>query len=201
MRARSLTPAIKAKRTPLIIERDYPDGAEFTCCYCEQRFISGHPRWKKTWEHLDNHRENEELSNLKWAHKYCNIKKKTFTDYQIMAREFIKKNQEWQNAFDFEEFLRERKIKQPTEEQTEIELNTAHVQKTVEFLAEKITDEEPEYPLDDAIYCITARCRKETGHGSSQASRNYIKELCCSEGLYKIEKKRGKNYIVRRNAL
>lgn len=198
MHARSLTVAIKARRTPLIIERDYPNDEEYTCCYCEQRFIKDHPIWKKTWEHLDNDQKNEELWNLMWAHKYCNIKKDTCIDYQIMARDFIKKNQEWQNTFDIEEFLRARKIKQPTEEHTEIELNTAHFQKTVEFLVEKIPDDESEYVLNDAIYCITARCRKETGHGSPQSVRNYLHELYCDEGKYKIVKKSGKNCIMKR---
>ena len=199
LHARSLTVAVKAKRTPLIIERDYSNGEEYSCCFCEQRFLNDTPKWKKTWEHLDNDETNEELWNLMWAHWYCNEKKKTFIDYQIMAIDFIKKNQEWQNTFNTEEFLRERKIKQPREEHTEIELNTAHFQKTVEFLAEKITDDEPRHLLKDAIYCITARCRKDTGHGSPQAVRNYINELCCSEGSYKIEKKSGKNYIMRGN--
>ena len=198
MHARSLTSSIKAKRTPSIIERDYPNDIEYTCCFCEQRFLNNTVKWKKTWEHLDNDETNEELWNLMWAHWDCNQKKKTCIDYQIMASNFIKKNQEWQNNFDFERFLRERKIKQPKEEHTEIELNTAHFQKTVEFLAEKITDEESKQLLNDTIYCIAARCRKETGHGSPQAVRNYLNELCCSEGLYKIEKNSGKNYIMKR---
>ncbi len=99
MQARSLTSSVKAKRTPLIIERDYPNGEEPTCCYCEQRFINNTSKWKKTWEHLDNDETNEELWNLMWAHWYCNQKKKYFIDYQIMAQDLIKKNQEWQNTF------------------------------------------------------------------------------------------------------
>ncbi len=198
LHARSLTTAVKARRVPLLIERDYSNDEEHICCYCEQRFLNDIPKWKKTWEHLDNDETNEELWNLMWAHWNCNQKKKYFIDYQIMAQDLIKKNQEWQNIFDIEEFLKERKIKQPTEEHTEIELNTAHFQKTTEFLAEKIPDEESEHLLNDAIYCIAARCRKETGHGSSQAVRNYLNELCCSEQRYKIVKKSGKNYIMKR---
>lgn len=198
LHARSLTVAVKSKRTPLIIERDYPNGEEFICCYCEQRFLKNNPLWKKTWEHLDNDETNQELWNLKWAHWYCNQKKKTFTDYHIIAREFIKKNQEWQNKFDFEEFLRERKIKQPVEEHTEIELNIAHYEEATKFLAERLPDEDARHLLTDTINCISLRCRKKTGHGSSQSVRNYINELCCSEGNYKIQKISGKNYILRR---
>ena len=198
LQARSLTSSVKAKRTPLIIERDYPNGEEPTCCYCEQRFINNTSKWKKTWEHLDNDDTNEELWNLMWAHLYCNQIKKTFTDYQIMARELIKKNQEWQNVFDIEEFLRERKIKQPTQEHTEIDLNVRHWQITEQFLAEKLPDDQSKYLLTDAINCITLRCKKDTGHGSPQAVRNYLNTLACSEGPYKIEKIDGKNYIFRR---
>ena len=64
LQARSLTSAIKAKRTPVIIERDYPNDKEYTCCFCEQRFLNNTVKWKKTWEHLDNDETNEELWNL-----------------------------------------------------------------------------------------------------------------------------------------
>jgi len=195
--AKSLTKRIQAQRTPLIIERDYPNNEEYTCCYCEQRFIETHILWHRTWEHLDNNDENEELWNLAWAHWKCNQDKKIYAELQIQAREIIKKNKEWESNHDFES-AREREIKSPTEEQTEIDLNVAHMQVTREFLAEKLPNYDSKYPLKDAIFCIVARCRKQTGHGSPQSVRNYIDELSCSEEHYNREKQNGKNYIFRR---
>lgn len=182
-----------------MLMRDYPEypEQECTCCYCEQRFIENHPLWKRTWEHLDNDKTNQELWNLAWAHFFCNNKKKNDPDLQIIAFELIQKNKKWQSTFDFESAREREKLAEPAEH-TEIDLNTAHVQITTEFFAEKITGLNPSYPLGDAVYCIVLRCREETGHGSAQAVRNYINELCCSEGKYKIEGKKGKSYITKR---
>ena len=194
--AKSLTKNIQAKRTPLIIERDYPNGEEQTCCFCEQRFIDGDGVWHKTWEHLDNDKENEELWNLAWAHWHCNEKKRHDSDLQIQAREIIKKNQEWEENYDFES-VREREREIDKEPKTEIDINVTHFKIATEFLAEKINEVNPRYPLEDAIYSIVTRCRKKTGHGSHQAVRGYLKELTCSENKYQMEEKDGK-FIVRR---
>lgn len=198
LQARSLTPKIKNMRTPYIIARDYPNGEEFTCRYCEQRFINTNFKWKRTWEHLNNDKENNELWNLAWAHWQCNQQKKNNPELQVMAHELIKRNKQWEEENDFE-FARERKIKEPTEEQTEIDLNMAHHKITEEFLAEKLPDNNAKHTLSDAVNCIVLRCRKKTSHGSSQAVRNYLNVLSCSEGLYKVEKIDGKNYIMRRS--
>jgi hypothetical protein len=205
--AKSLTKRIKAQRTPHIIERDHPnsklsvdnpDYQEPVCCYCEQRFLSEHILWRRTWEHLDNNKENEELWNLSWAHWHCNEKKKNNADDQIRAREMIKKNQRWQENHDFE-LSSERENKTDQNIQSEIELSTTHFQVTTEYLAEKINRENYSITLEDAIYCIVARCRRKTGHGSQQAVRSYLKELTCSEGSYRREKIDGKNHLIRNN--
>lgn len=197
-----------AQRSPLMIERDYSEGEGQTCCFCEQRFISGHTLWKRTWEHLDNNDENEALWNLAWAHWKCNQDKIDDFDLQFQARDIIKKNQQWEkennvllesekkNSF---ESARAREKTQPANEDTEIDLNVAHHEIAENFLTEKIIDKNPRTQLSDSIHCITLRCRKQTGHGSAQAIRNYLNVLSCSEGIYKIEKIEGKNYIVRRS--
>lgn len=195
--AKSLTKNIQAKRTPFIIERDYSDGEEYTCCFCEQRFLPGNTLWRRTWEHLDNKEENEELWNLSWAHWKCNEKKKTDADLQIQAREIIKKNKQWEETFDFES-AREGERKIDTYTHTEMDLNIAHFKVTTEYLAEKIPEIGIHYPEEDAIYSIVARCRKLTGHGSHQSVRGYLKELTCSEGKYNCKKIDGVKQIFRR---
>lgn len=206
--AKSLTKRIKAQRTPFILERDYPksslhpsdpDYEEPVCCYCEQRFIEGHTLWHKTWEHLDNNKENEELWNLKWAHWKCNEDKIYSGELQSIAKDLIQENKKWEEQHDFE-LSSERESDKPTAAQPhfEADINTAHFQVTSEFLAEKIHEKNPLYELEDAIYSIVTRCRKKTGHGSHQSVRGYIKELCCTENKYEIEKKGGTKFIKRR---
>lgn len=204
--AKSLTRNIMAKRTPLILERDYPnsrlhiedpDYEEIVCCFCHQRFLEGNTKWRKTWEHLDNNKENEELWNLAWAHAYCNEKKRHDADLQIQARDLIKKNQAWEETFDFES-AREREGENKTDEQTEIDLNVAHRQIVSEFLAERLPKENSTWDFTDAINCITLRCETQTGHGSKQSVRNYLDVQCCSEGKYLKEKSKGKTILKRR---
>lgn len=203
---KSITRRIIAQRTPLVLERDYPlsllhpedpEYEEPVCCYCEQRFISGHKLWHKTWEHLDNDKTNQALWDLSWSHWHCNEKKKNDTDLQIQARDIIKKNREWEANYDFES-ASEREKTTDTQPHTEIDLSIAHFKVATEYLAEKINGVNPRYPLEDSIYSIVTRCRTLTGHGSSQATRGYLKELTCSENKYEIEKKDGKKFIIRR---
>jgi len=196
----SLTRNLQAKRTPLLIERNWPDGEEHVCCFCEQRFLQGNSKWSRTWEHLDNDKTNEALWNLEWAHLYCNEKKRHDADLQILARELIKKNQEWETKFNFDAFesARESERKTDTDEHTEIDLNKAHFEIAENFLHEKITKKNPRYLLSDAVSCIVLRCKKQTGHGSSQSVRNYLNVLSCTEGDYDTDKIEGKNYIFER---
>lgn len=185
-----------------MLERDCPNNEEETCCFCEQRFIPEHTLWRKTWEHLDNDKENESLWNLAWAHWHCNEKKKNDFDLQIQAREIIKKNQEWEEQFSFESAREgERENTTDTYEQTEIDLNKAHFELAQNFLTEKITNKSPRFLVSDAVSCIVLRCKKQTGHGSSQSVRNYINVLACSEGSYQIEKIEGKSFVQRRRVL
>ena len=195
MYAKSLTKNIQAKRTPLIIERDYPDGEEQVCFFCEQRFIKDHIRGKKTWEHLDNNDENQELWNLAWAHFDCNEKKRTDPDSQIHAHEKIKQNKRWEKTYDFE-YASEKKKNNDADEATEIDLNVAHRQIALEFLAEKLPNESEKWDFNDAISCIVLRCEKKTNHGSKQSIRNYLDVQACTEGKYRKEKISGTTYIM-----
>lgn len=197
-KAQSLTKRIKTQRTPLILQRDYPDNLEPVCCYCEQRFIENHPLWKRTWEHLNNDNTCEESWNLSWAHWKCNEDKVYSIDFQIIAQEIIKKNKKWDADNDFElSSERENKIDQNIH--SEIDLSTTHFQVATEYLAEKINCENYSIPLEDTIYCIVGRCREKTNHGSHQSVRAYLKELTCSEGSYRMDKKEGKYHIFRNN--
>ncbi|MCH8915788.1 MAG: hypothetical protein IIA82_08115 [Thaumarchaeota archaeon] len=188
---------MKMKLNPYIVARDYPnEEEEQVCCYCEQRFISTDPRWKRTYEHLDCNHENNSGWNIAYAHFKCNQDKKTNVDYQFIAHDLIKKNKEWDENNDFE-FTRERNKIFNTDEPTEIDLNVAHRKITEEFLAEKLSVDE-KLDFIDTINCITLRCENQTGHGSKQSVRNYLDVLSCSEGKYRKFKEGGKTWISKR---
>ena len=203
---KSLTRNLEAKMEPYLRQRDdpksllpvnHPDYLECTCCFCEQRFLEGDIKWGKTNEHLDNNRENNKPWNIAKAHRYCNEKKRYDSDLQIIASELIERNKKYEDEHPFES-ARERNKTQPIDEQTEIDLNVAHHEIAENFLHEKIIPQYPRYLLSDSINCIVLRCRKQTGHGSAQAIRNYINVLACTEGKYQIEKIEGKNYVQKR---
>jgi len=206
--AKSLTPNIIAKRTPLIIERDYPDDEEFTCCYCEQRFIENHHLWKKTWEHLDNDRTNEELWNLAWAHWHCNQKKKNDFDLELIAREIIQKNQEWESQFDFESLsvsVGEKGTPRQIHKDT-LELKEGDINLIANKLAKSQLEENlPPGCKDQISYRQTLRdihflLIKETdGRGSEQATRRALDVLTQSKFSEWEEKKLGKgNRVIQR---
>ena len=98
MNTKQLTLNKKAKFTPIIIERDYPNGAEHTCIFCGQSFLAGNPDWRKVWDHLDNDDSNNYDWNLGWAHDRCNQIKKFSAELQIIAYEKIKSNKKWVSA-------------------------------------------------------------------------------------------------------
>jgi len=85
----------KAKFTPLIMERDYPNKEEPFCLFCEGGFVETHKHYKRVWEHLNNDENDSRLENLVWAHSICNQQKKNDADMQIKANEKLKKNLLW----------------------------------------------------------------------------------------------------------
>lgn len=203
---KSFTKNLEAKMEPYLRQRDdpqsllpvdHPDYLECTCCFCGQRFLEGNTKWCKTTEHLDNNRENNKPWNITKAHRHCNEKKRYDPDLQIIASELIERNKKYEDEHPFES-LRAREKTQLVDEQTEIDLNVAHNEIAENFLNEKIVQKYPRHLLSDSINCIVLRCRKQTGHGSAQAIRNYINVLACTEGDYQIEKIEGKNYVQKR---
>ncbi len=188
-----------AKRTPFIIERDYPNAVEQTCCFCEQRFIKDHLLWKKTWEHLDDNDDNEELWNLAWAHHHCNEKKRYDADLQILAYEKIKQNKKWEETFDFESG-RERDKDSHTDELTEGNVNQI-INKLVKAELESLL---PENSIEIISYTKILRglhyltIQQTGGRGSEQATRRSLDAHCSIHAPWKDEKQGKGNRIIRR---
>lgn len=205
--AKSLTRKIQAKRTPLILERDYPnslleksdpDYAEQTCCYCEQRFMPKNPLYKKTFEHLDNDNTNQELWNLAWAHWKCNQDKKNTSDLQIQAKVIISHNQQWEENHSFDS-LKERDKTVENDDRTETEMQESSMPIVERYLAKNLTDDKDVIHMTKALDSIAFLIYKATGHGSQQTVRRYINMLTSDDGKYERRKIEGKTFILRRS--
>lgn len=201
MNTKQLTLNKKAKFTPIIIERDYPDGTEHTCLYDGQPFIANDPEWKKEWEHLNNDDTVNEDWNLAWAHARCNRIKKFSPDLQIIAHEKIKSNKKWVSRSLGGGGEKTNKETQPNEQ---IDANRESSLVTEQYIIERLMscgnrpsiDTELDY--NDTKDCITRRCYKKFGHGSQNTIDRALKMMTCSESPFGREKRNGRMVIFRR---
>jgi hypothetical protein len=145
------------------------------------------------YEHLNNKRLDNRLENLALSHQSCNIKKVTLIDYQIIANEQLKKNED---LF----YLREKiEDKMPTDTSTEIQINQSNYEIVEQFITERINTDNS-IPYQDALDACVYKCKSTTGHGSQQSVRNYIATLTSIIGPFMIVKDDcKKKTIVRRS--
>ena len=71
-----LTQNMKAKATPIILERDYGN-EEPWCIFCTLPFIFNHKYWRQVWEHLNNYDDDHRVENLAWPTLSVMSKRKT----------------------------------------------------------------------------------------------------------------------------
>jgi hypothetical protein len=145
-------------------------------------------------EHLNNNRMDNRLENLALAHQKCNIQKVNSFDYQIIAKERLKKNES--------KVLLERKNiedRTPNDTSTEIQINQANHSIVEQFITERVnTDGAVEW--QDALYAAVYKCRETTGYGSTQSVREYLKTLTSMLAPFMIikDEKTRKKMIARR---
>ncbi len=161
------------------------------CLYCKESFEQLND---VVIDHLNNHRSDNRYDNLCLAHQSCNIKKATYMDYQIIANEQLKINED--------QVLSERKnIEDRTsnDASSEIQINQANYPIVEQFITERVnTDGFIEY--SDALYGGVYKCKSITGYGSPQSVRGYIATLTSIVSPFMITKdeKTKKKIIVRR---
>lgn len=161
------------------------------CLYCKEPFELLEDA---IFDHLNNNRSDNRLENICLAHQSCNVKKATYIDYQIIASEQLKRNED--------QVLSERKNiedRTPSDASTEIQINQANYSIVEQFISERVnTDGRIEY--SDALYGSTYKCKNITGHGSTQSTRGYIATLTSFVSPYMIVKdeETRKKFIVKR---
>ena len=200
MNTKQLTLNKKAKFTPIIIERDYPDGAEHTCVFCGQSFIEHDPYWKKEWEHLNNDDTVNEDWNLAWAHARCNRIKKFSSELQIIAHEKIISNKKWVSRS-----LGGGKTNKETQPNEQIDANKAESQLAEEYLNARLLGRNgnppPESELDynEVKDSLTYLHYKKFGHGSQNTFDRILKMLTSEVATFDREKRNGRMKIFRRD--
>lgn len=174
-------PSHKAKIqfTKWIKQRDGPN-----CFYCEKEKPN-------ILEHLDDNRNHNTLENFVNSHQTCNVAKKFNIDYQVMAQDKLRQNQ-------LTPFI-------PTEDNTleeastEIKISKTNFEIIEQYLSEKILTD-GFVTWRDALYGATYKCKRLTGFGSVQCTRNYLYILTSPEAPFmKTKDKNKKPIIVRRN--
>lgn len=178
---KSLTKALKEQYLPLIIARD----SGFKCFYCKQELSIN----RLVFDHLNNNRKDNRMENLVLAHQKCNIKKISSTDYQIMALEKLKINEE-----DFS--VCERKnLKNDFDSTSEIGINVGTYEIVETYLNNEITTH-GHVLFVDALYSIVYICKERTGHGSEPAVRRHLNTLTASVAPFEIKRNDANEKIV-----
>jgi len=204
MKTKQLTQNQKVKWTTLIIKRDYADVQEPTCFFCNQIFLEGDPRWKKEWEHLNNNPEDNRPENLVWAHHFCNQKKKTDYDWQILADEKLQENIRWAESESESLGEGEELTDKETQPNEQIDANKEASRITEQYLIERLLSNGNHPPVEtrldynDARDSITYLCYKKFGHGSQNTIDRILKMLTSKVSPFDRRKENGRLVIFQR---
>ena len=180
------------------------------CFYCKKPFNMEeheHNGFKNPYfmeyDHLNNREYDNRIENIVLCHRICNQHKKTFSDWQILAKEQLQENER------SGVFVREREKNTESDEtekyhedyqHPEIESNTRFFHMTKNYLESELSKTN-KLQFQDTLDSIALMCQEDVGHGSQTTIRKHIAMLCCSRGSYQITKIEGKKYIIKKNPL
>ena len=140
------------------------------CLYC------GKPLGKKyILEHLKNDRNDNRLENFALAHQHCNITKAYNTDYELIAQAKLEENEQ--------ALFIPTEDKTSEEASTEIKIAKTNFEIQEQYLLEKTLTDGFIF-WHDALYGATYKCRKLTGYGSVQCTRNNLYTLTSHDELW-----------------
>jgi len=182
---KSLTDSLKRKYLPIIIQRD----GGLNCLYCPEILSSDY-----VFDHLNNQRQDNRVENIITSHQSCNIEKINNIDFQLIAAEKLKQNEEAGLKYLEDQTAHENNS-------SEIEINKALYSFHKKYISERIASDR-QYLFDDAIAELPYLCQERFGHGSEATTRKYIKQLTCKAADWQVVKDdKGKKLICKRNVL
>jgi len=182
----SLTVAKKEKYLPQIMARD----GGFVCFYCKQKLSMKN----MSFDHLDNNRTHNNIENIVICHQSCNIKKINYAEYQSMAKDKLKLNEE-----EFSVRVKNTHKNTHHDYTSEIGINIGTYDLVESYLKNEITTD-GHVSFNDALYSIVYLCKQKIGHGSEPAVRRHLNTLTSSVAPYKITRNHSnEKIIVRRN--
>lgn len=157
----------------------------FNCFYCKQQLSMN----KLAFDHLNNNRKDNRMENLVLCHQSCNIKKISNLDYQVMAAQKLKENEE-----DFS--VSEKNAgKNDFDNNSEIGINVGTYEIVETYLEQEIQNG-GHIKFNDALYSIVYICKKRTGHGSEPAVRRHLNTLTATVAPFELTKNNAKEKII-----
>jgi hypothetical protein len=203
MGSKQLTLNQKAKWTPIILQRDFPEEQTPHCFFCKKEFIDHDQDYQKEWEHLNNNDADNRPENLVWAHAKCNELKKKNTEWQVLASDKLRKNVKWNSEY-VGEGRRNNTAHTQIQPNEQIDANADACNEAEKYLAERLLPQMGKPAIDDKIDfnkaadVISYRCYKKQGHGSQNTMTRILKMLTCDDSLFDRVKLDGRTWIVRR---
>lgn len=203
MGTKQLTLNQKTKFTPIIVKRDFPNGQILVCFFCEQRFIESNPKWKRTFDHLDNNTTHNFPENLVFAHWHCNQKKKFNPEWQVLANDKLQ-----ENLLLASESLGEGRNNDNADKNTQpneqIDANKEACKLVEEYLIERLLSHNGKDPVEKELdfhetsESLSYIYYKKYTHGSQNTFDRILKMFTSKAAPFDRDKRDGRMKIFRR---
>ena len=180
----TLTRRMKDFDLPVLLKRD----GGFNCFYCIQNLALV----EYVYEHLDDDRTNNDITNIVLACQSCNNKKPSSLDMKAKALEKKKQNEE-SNLLRASERARV-EVSAPSFK-PELDISHANFEITHQYLTE-ILAVEKEVEFIVALNSCVMLCREKTGSGSQTAVKRYLDALTSSEGPFMVVQDDQKKKVI-----
>ena len=162
----------------------------FICLFCKEPLGRDYIR-----EHLSNNRNDNRRENMALVCRSCNLKKINNYDYQIIAADKLKQNEDASAKF-LEDTEAHKQYS------SEIEISKLLYGFAEQYLSEQTTLN-GSISFDDTLAELTYLTQEKYGHGSENTFRRILKSLTCKVAKFQVVKNTdtGEKLICKRNVL
>jgi len=160
------------------------------CLFCKEPLGRDYIR-----EHLNNNRKDNRRENMALACQSCNIKKINNFDYQIIAADKLKQNEDVSAKY-LEDHDAHKQYS------SEIEISKVLFKFTRQYLTEQTTLNGG-ISIEDTLAEIVYLTQEKYGHGAESTIRKILKSETCKLGKFQVVKNtdNGEKLICKRNVL